>query len=120
MKMEVDVPEALWERMRSCRGVDWSEVALRAFDGRVAQVMTRAADARSSPSYRLGYAWSGANADPRALQAVAEAASYRSAADIVRRSPGFRARDEFGDTQKPSDEMWEAFVDGAAAQYNDR
>lgn len=119
MKMEIEVPDALWERMRACRGVDWREVALRAFDARVAEAMARAADARSSPSYRLGYAWARDNADPDAVKAVAEAASYRSAADIVRRSRGFRERDEFGDALKPSDEMWEAFVDGATAQYND-
>ena len=120
MKMEVDVPDALWERMRACRGVDWGEVALRAFDSRVAEAMARAADARASPSYRLGYAWARDHADADAVRAVAEAASYRWAADIVRRSPGFRERDEFGDTLKPSDEMWEAFVDGATAQYNER
>jgi hypothetical protein len=120
MKIEVDVPDALWERMRACRGVDWSEVASRAFRDRVAEANARAADARSSPSYRLGYAWARDHADADALRAVAEAASYRCAADIVRRSPSFSERDEFGDALKPSDEMWEAFVDGATAQYNDR
>ena len=120
MKMEVDVPDDLWERMRACRGVDWSEVAARAFAARVAQAMARAADARATRSYRRGYAWARDHADADALKAVVEASSYQSAADIVRRSPGFRAGDEFGDALKPSDEMWEAFVDGATAQYNDR
>jgi hypothetical protein len=120
MKMEVDVPDDLWERMRGCRDVDWSEVALRAFGDRVAEAMARAAGARSSPGYRLGYAWARDHADADEVKAVAEASSYRSAADIVRRTRAFRERDEFGDALKPSDEMWEAFVDGATAQYNDR
>jgi hypothetical protein len=47
------------------------------------------------------------------------APDYRAAVDIVRRTKGFSQRDEFGESMYPSDEMWEAFVDGATARYNE-
>lgn len=120
MKMTIDVPEALWQRMRACRGEDWADVAIRAFTARAAQLAEHSAHLKESASYRLGYAWARDHADVADLQAVARAPSYASAAELVRRSRGFRERDEFGDALQPSDEMWEAFVDGASAQFNDR
>jgi hypothetical protein len=33
--------------------------------------------------------------------------------------PEAARRDEFGDASLPSDEMWEGFVDGVTALYND-
>jgi hypothetical protein len=113
MKMTIDVPDALRQRMRACRGEDWAAVAREAFAARAAQLRERA-------SYRQGYAWARDHADFADLKAVAEAPSYDSAAELVRRSRGFCERDEFGDALRPSDEMWEAFVDGATAQFNDR
>ena len=106
--------------MRACRGEDWTAVAMDAFATRAAKAAARSADLRTSASYRLGYAWARDRAQADDLEAVADAASYASAADIVRRSRGFRERDEFGDALQLSDEMWEAFVDGATAQFNDR
>lgn len=50
---------------------------------------------------------------------MVSAPNYRTAVDIVRGTKGFSQRDEFGDCAYPSDEMWEAFVDGATARYNE-
>jgi hypothetical protein len=120
MKITIDVPDALCQRMRSCRGEDWSKVALDAFAARAAEVATHTAQLRQSVSYRQGYAWARDHASAEDLKAVAEAPTYASAAERLRRSRGFRERDEFGDALQPSDEMWDAFVDGATAQFNDR
>jgi hypothetical protein len=120
MNMTIDVPDALWQRMHACRGEDWAAVAREAFATRAAQLAAYSAQLRESASYRHGYAWARDHADFADLKSVAEAPSYASAAELVRRSRGFRERDEFGDALRPSDEMWEAFVDGATAQFNDR
>jgi hypothetical protein len=120
MKVTIDVPDALWQRMRACRGEDWEAVARQAFATRAAQGAAHSAQLRGSTSYRQGYAWARDHADFADLKAVAEAPTYASAADLVRRSRGFNQRDEFGDALQPSDEMWEAFVDGATAQFNGR
>lgn len=120
MKMTIDVPDALWQRMHACRGEDWEAVAREAFAARAAQLATHSAQLRETASYRQGYAWARDHADFTDLKAVAEAPTYASAADVVRRSRGFDQHDEFGDALQPSDEMWEAFVDGATAQFNDR
>jgi hypothetical protein len=50
---------------------------------------------------------------------MVSAPNYRTAVDIVRGTKGFSQRDEFGDYAYPSDKMWEAFIDGAAARYNE-
>ena len=50
---------------------------------------------------------------------MAGAPTYDAAARVARDSRRFSERDEFGDAMRPSDEMWEAFVDGATALYRD-
>lgn len=119
MKIEIEVPETLWQRMHACRGEDWPAVAVQAFAAREKELAARAVESRRSAGYDIGYSWARERAQPRDLKAMAEAPTYASAASIVRRSRGFSQRDEFGDALNPSDEMWEAFVDGATARYND-
>lgn len=57
---------------------------------------------------------------PRDLRALVDAPNYQSAANVVRRTKGFSQSDEFGDCAYPSNEMWEAFVDGATVLYNEQ
>lgn len=113
MKIEIDVPDALWEEIQRHPGEDWPAVAGRAFAVRLEEIR------RKSASYGFGYAWARDRADPGDLRAMVRAPSHASAAAIVRGSSGFSQRDEFGDALRPTDEMWEAFVDGATARYND-
>ena len=70
-------------------------------------------------AYDLGYGWARDRAGVRDLRAVVDAPNYQSAADIVRSTKGFSQRDEFGDFACFSDEMWDAFVDGATTLYNE-
>lgn len=137
--INVFVPDTLRQRMDDAGEVDWSAIAQQAFDGYLAQMAARttsngelsAASDRLHASkaayeerernagYAFGYAWAKHRAQFRDLQTVVDAPDYPSAADVVRTTRGFSQRDEFGDTTFPSDEMWEGFVDGATALYND-
>ncbi len=133
------VPDELRQRMGKASGEDWSAVARQAFESHLER-LTIAAKAEGhvppaidglqasltpdgtragNAAYEHGYAWARDRAEARDLRAVVDAPNYRSAAGIVRRTKGFSQRDEFGDWAQPSDEMWEAFVDGATAHYND-
>jgi hypothetical protein len=130
----IDVPDALWDRMQVAPA-DWSAIAARAFeahlgrsgqDGPGAAAIKRLRDSRANylaaqktASYAGGYAWARDRADFGDLKAMIEAGSYASAADVVRSTRGFSQRDEFGSDVYPSDEMWEAFVDGATQLYRD-
>ena len=119
MKIEIDVPDALWQRMQA-RPEDWAAVALLAFGARVKALASQAGESRrNAAGYDIGYNWARDRAQLRDLEAMVEASTYASAASIARQSRGFSQRDEFGDALNPSDEMWEAFVDGATARYND-
>jgi len=118
VKIEIEIPDALWRRMQAKADVDWTEVARRAFDARLEGDRMRA-EMHDCPSYGIGYNWARDRAEFRDLVAMVKASDYAAAAAIVRQSKGFRQRDEFGDALHPSDEMWESFVDGAAALYND-
>jgi hypothetical protein len=133
------VPDELHRRIGQASGEDWSAVARQAFESHLERLAIAAkAGGQVPPSvdsvqgslstdgnragnaaYDYGYAWARDRAGARDLRAVVDAPSYRSAAGIVRRTKGFSHHDEFGDWAQPSDEMWEAFVDGATALYND-
>ena len=73
----------------------------------------------ANAAYDQGYTWARDRAVSRDLRAMVSAPNYRTAVDIVRGTKGFSQRDEFGDCAYPSDEIWEAFVDGATARYNE-
>ena len=73
----------------------------------------------ANAAYDQGYTWARDRALTRDLRAMISAPNYRTAVDIVRGTKGFSQRDEFGDCAYPSDEIWEAFVDGATARYNE-
>ena len=137
-RLEIELPEALWERMQAEAGVDWQAIAVQAFEShlgrsrvpeswkaspeaieRLREGKSRHDRAQESASYGVGYAWARDRARFSDLRAMVDAASYRSAADVVRSTAGFSQRDEFGDGLQPSDEMWEAFVDGATQLYRD-
>ena len=131
------VRDDLRQRMDKAGGEDWSAIAQEAFESHLkrlamaakagGQIPAVVKDLQSSPgvdtagnaAYDHGYAWARDRAEAGDLHAVVDAPNYRSAADVVRRTKGFSQRDEFGDCAYPSDEMWEAFVDGATALYND-
>jgi hypothetical protein len=135
----IDVPDALRQRMDDAADADWSAIARRAFESHLERMAVRAkADAeldvavdrlrasrtrheerRKHAGYDHGYAWAKDRAEFHDLQTVVDAPGYRSAANLVRKTPGFSQRDEFGDAALPSDEMWEGFIDGATALYND-
>lgn len=137
--INVLVPDSLHQRMANAGEVDWSAVARRAFESHLRHIAAgakadgevRAAADRLQASkaaheerernagYDYGYAWAKDRAEFHDLQTVVDAPDYRSAAAAVRKTHGFSRRDEFGDTAFPSDEMWEGFVDGATALYND-
>ena len=137
--IRVQVPDALRQRMDATAGTDWSAVARQAFEshlermavraratGQISATADRLRDSRAkydeeqrNEGYDHGYAWAKDRAAFHDLQAVVDAPDYRSAADVVRKTDGFSRRDEFGDAALPSDEMWEGFVDGATALYND-
>ena len=73
----------------------------------------------ANAAYDHGYTWARDRAVTRDLRAMVDAPNYRTAVDIVRGTKGFSQRDEFGDSAYPTDELWEAFVDGATARYNE-
>ena len=125
--------------MDAAGDADWSAIAQRAFESHLERLSVTAAAVGSSGAnssrlqaskakyeeqqrnsgYAFGYAWARDRAEFRDLQTVVDAPDYRSAANVVRKTRGFSQRDEFGDAAFPSDEMWEGFVDGATALYND-
>jgi hypothetical protein len=133
-----DLPDDLVQRMTMAGDEDWSAIASKAFESHLKRSTGRddggplsaAIDrlrvgkaeydqGQTSASYGHGYAWARDRAEFRDLRAIVDAPDYSSAADIVRRSKAFSQRDEFGDLAYPSDEMWEAFVDGATDLFND-
>lgn len=133
------LPDELLERMENASGEDWSAIAQQAFESHLEQLAisektSRHVSARAygpqagrtsedkvaaNAAYDHGYAWARDRAETRDLRAVVDAPNFRSAADVVRRTKGYSQSDEFGDCALPSDEMWEAFVDGATALYNE-
>ena len=133
------LPDDLRRRMDDASGEDWSAIAQQAFESHLERLAVSADASRdvstrvygpqashaseekvaANAAYDHGYAWAKGRAVHRELQAVVDSPDYRSAADVVRRTKGFSASDEFGNCAFPSDEMWEAFVDGATALYND-
>jgi hypothetical protein len=134
-----DLPEELVQRMTMAGDEDWSGIARKAIESHLKRLPTargergpltatidrlRAGKAsyhqgKAAASYGQGYAWARDRAEFRDLRAMVDAPDYLSAADVVRRSKGFSRRDEFGDAAYPSDEIWEAFVDGATALFHD-
>jgi hypothetical protein len=110
-RIELDMPDALWQRMQNAPGEDWGAIAVKAIEAHLAL--------RKHESYASGYSWARDRADIRDLKAMVESTTTASATDIVRGTRGFSQRDEFGDHLAPSDEMWEAFVDGATQLYRD-
>jgi hypothetical protein len=138
--IEIHVPDELRRRMDEASGEDWSQVARQAIERHLERLVppatTRlhpsridtdeqppggAAEQRrlANAAYDQGYTWARERAVTRDLRAMVSAPNYRAAVDIVRGTKGFSQRDEFGDCAYPSDEMWEAFVDGATARYNE-
>ena len=137
--IEIHVPDELRRRMEHARGEDWSQIARQAFERRLEGIALEGgapspartgadgerlgdpAEERrlANAAYDHGYAWARNRAIGRDLRAMVDAPNYRRAVDIVRATKGFSQRDEFGDCAFPSDEMWEAFVDGATARYNE-
>ena len=138
--IEIHVPEELRRRMDEASGEDWSQVARQAIERHLERLALPgsaplhpsrtdgdkrppggAAEQRrlANAAYDQGYTWARDRAVTRDLRAMVNAANYRTAVDIVRGTKGFSQRDEFGDCAYPSDEMWEAFVDGATARYNE-
>lgn len=138
--IEIHVPDELRRRMDEASGEDWSQVAQQAIERHLARLVPPATaplhlsrtDADGHPpggaaeqkrlanaAYDQGYTWARDRAVTRDLRAMVSAPNYRTAVDIVRGTKGFSQRDEFGDCAYPSDEMWEAFVDGATARYNE-
>jgi hypothetical protein len=134
----LDLPEELVQRMRMAGDEDWSTIARTAFESYLKRAggrddsgpLSAAIDrlradkakfdqGQATASYGHGYAWARDRAEFRDLRAIVDAPDYLSAADVVRRSKAFSQQDEFGDAAYPSDEMWEAFVDGATALFND-
>ena len=138
--IQIHVPDELRRRMDQAGGEDWSQIARQAI-ARHLERLVPSASAPLHPSRRQGdgsppegageqsqlanaafdqgYTWARDRAITRDLRAMVNAANYRTAVDIVRGTKGFSQRDEFGDCAYPSDEMWEAFVDGATARYNE-
>jgi len=138
--IEIHVPDELRRRMDEASGEDWSQVARQAIERHLERLVPPAtaplhpshtdrdgqppggaAERRrlANAAYDQGYTWARDRAVSRDLRAMVSAPNYRTAVDIVRGTKGFSQRDEFGDCAYPSDEMWEAFVDGATARYNE-
>jgi hypothetical protein len=138
--IQIRVPDELRRRMDEAGSEDWSQVARRAierhlerlappgtaplqpsrFDGDIQPPGGAAEERRlANAAYDHGYTWARDRAVTRDLRAMVNAPSYRTAVDIVRGTKGFSQRDEFGDSAYPTDELWEAFVDGATARYNE-
>ena len=137
---EIRVPDELRRRMDEASGEDWSQIARQAIERHLERLAPPASaplpssrgDGVGPPpggaaeqrrlaiaAYDQGYTWARDRAVTRDLRAMVNATNYRTAVDIVRGTKGFSQRDEFGDCAYPSDEMWEAFVDGATARYNE-
>ena len=136
---EIQVPDELRRLMDEASGEDWSQIARQAIERHLERLALAASAPFPTPSnavgpppggaaeqrrlaiaaYDHGYTWARDRAVTRDLRAMVNAANYRTAVDIVRGTKGFSQRDEFGDCAYPSDEMWEAFVDGATARYNE-
>ncbi len=137
--IEIHVTDELRRRMDEASGEDWSQVVRQAIEKHLGQ-LARAASAplhtsridgdgpqpgaaaqrgSANTAYDQGYTWARDRAVTRDLRAMVNAANYRTAVDIVCGTKGFSQRDEFGDCAYPSDEMWEAFIDGATARYNE-
>jgi hypothetical protein len=137
--VNVYVSDALRQRMDEAADQNWSAIAQQAFEAHLARLARRskfegrldaaverlqASKARyeeeqNSSGYDRGYAWAKDRAEFHDLASMVEAPDYDSAVSIVRKTRGFQQRDEFGDAILPSDEMWEGFVDGATALYNE-
>ena len=117
-KIEIELPDAMWQLMQARADVDWPELARRAFDARL-EADRMGGNGHQNRGYGIGYTWARDRAEFRDLVAMVKAPDYAAAAAIVRQAKGFCQRDEFGDALHPSDEMWESFVDGATALYND-
>lgn len=138
--IEIHVPDELRRRMDDACGEDWSEVARQAIERHLERLVPPATAPLRPPStdgdeqqpgdapdrsrfanaaYAQGYAWARDRAVTRDLRAMVNAPNYQEAINIVRGTSGFAQRDEFGDYTYLSDEMWEAFVDGAVARYNE-
>ena len=135
----LDLPEELVQRMTIAGDEDWSAIAKMAIESHLKRLPITPGErgplnatidrlrvgkatydqGQTTASYGHGYAWARDRAEFRDLRAVVDAPDYLSAADVVRRSKGFLQRDEFGDAAFPSDEIWEAFVDGATALFHD-
>jgi hypothetical protein len=134
-----NLPEELVQRMTMAGDEDWSAIARKAIECHLQRLPTTPGErgplsatidrlrvgkaeydqGQTTASYGHGYAWARDRAEFRDLRAIVDAPDYLSAADVVRRSNGFSQRDEFGDAAYPSDEIWEAFVDGATALFHD-
>ena len=138
--IEIRVPDELRRRMDEASGEDWSQVSRQAIERHLERLVPPATaplhpsrtDDDGQPfgsateqkrlantAYDQGYTWARDRAGTRDRRAMVNAANYRTAVDIVLGTKGFSQRDEFGDCAYPSDEMWEAFVDGATARYNE-
>ena len=138
--IEIHLPDELRRRMDEASGEDWSQVARQAIERHRERLVPPATaplhplrtdgDGQSpggvaeqrrleNAAYDQGYTWARDRAVTRDLRAMVSARNYRTAVDIVRGTKGFSQRDEFGDCAYPSDEIWEAFVDGATARYNE-
>ena len=135
----LDLPEELVRRMAMAGDEDWSTIAAKAFESHLNRLAVRSDESgpssstidrlragkanydqgQTTASYDHGYAWARDRAEFRDLRAIVDAPDYSAAADVVRKSKGFSLRDEFGDAAYPSDEIWEAFVDGATALFHD-
>ena len=136
--IEIHVPDELRRRMDDAKGEDWSEIARQAIERHLKRLSPQATPSHAfgtngdeqrsretveqtrleNAAYDQGYAWARDRAVTRDVHAMVNAPNYRRAVDIVRGTKGFSQR-EFGYYAYPSDEMWEAFVDGATARYNE-
>jgi hypothetical protein len=137
--VNVYVSDALRRQMDEAADQNWSAIAQQAFETHLARLAQRgkaggclddaierlrASKARyegeqNTSDYDRGYAWAKDRAEHHDLVSMVEAPDYVSAVSIVRKTSGFQERDEFGDAALPSNEMWEGFVDGATALYNE-
>ena len=138
--VEIHVPDELRRHMDEACGEDWSQVARQAIERRLERLAPpataplrpsstdgdeqRPGDAPdrsrfANAAYDQGYAWARDRAGTRHLRAMVNARNYQEAVGIVRGTGGFSQYDAFGDYTYLSDQMWEAFVDGAVARYNE-
>ena len=133
------VSDALRHRMDLADEQNWSAVAQQAFEAHLGRLAVHGKangklgaaverlkaskvkyeDEQKAEGYERGYAWAQDRAEFHDLESMVGAADYPAAVGIVQKTKSFLQRDEFGDAVLPSDEMWEGFVDGATALYND-